>query len=68
MVCRMTLEVAEFHGEGKNQIIPICRIYNLQAARKRMQERNRFLVCDARSRDIDNLICAENKYHEIWAF
>jgi hypothetical protein len=68
MVCRMTLDVAEFHSEGKAQIMPICRFYNLRAARKRMQEKSKLVVDEVLSRDIDRLLRAENKYRDIWAF
>ena len=68
MVCRMTLDVAQGHGEEKAQIMPICRFYNLRAARKRMQERNKFVVDEALSRDIDCLLRAEEKYRKTWVF
>ena len=68
MVCRMTLDVAQCHGEGKAQIMPICGFYNLRAARKRMQERNRLDSDEAMSRDIDVLLRAEERYRETWTF
>ena len=68
MVCRMILDVAQWHGEEKDQVMPICCFYNLQAARKRMQERNELVIDEALSREIDNLLRAEEKYRKTWVF
>ena len=72
MVCRMTLDVAidvaQWHGEEKAQIMPICGFYNLRAARKRMQERNKLVIDEALSRDIDSLLRAEEIYRKTWVF
>ena len=68
MVCRITLDVADWHGEENAQILPICGFYNLRAARKRMQERNKTAVDEALSRDIDTILRAEEKYSKTWVF
>ena len=70
MMCRMTVEVAQWHGEEERaaQIKPICCYYNLWAARERLQERNRLDKDEAVSRDIHNLLRAEEKYRETWVF
>lgn len=68
MVCRMVLDVTQWHGEGKAPIMPICSYYTLRAARKRMQERNKLVVDEALSRDIDSLLSAEEEYLKTWVF
>ena len=68
MVCRMTLDVARLHGEEKTHIMPICCFYNLQAARKHMQQRNELVMNEALSRDIDILLRAEEIYRKTWTF
>lgn len=68
MVCRMMLDVVQSHGKEKAPIMPICCFYNLQAARKRMQERNNLVTGEAISRDIDSLLGAEEKYRKTWVF
>ena len=68
MVCRITLDVADWHGEENAQILPICGFYNLRAARKRMQERTKTAVDEALSRDIDTLLRAEENYSKTWVF
>ncbi len=68
MVCRMTLDVAQWHGEEKAQIMPICCFYNLRAVRKCMQERNKLVGDEVLSRDIDSLLRAEEKYRKTWVF
>ncbi len=68
MVCRMILDVAQLHGEEKAPIIPICSFYNLRAARKRRQERNKLVVDEGLSRDIDSLLGAEEEYLKTWVF
>lgn len=68
MVCRMTLEFAQWNGEGTVQIIALCGFYDLRAARKRMQERNRFVIDESLSRDIDSLLRAEENYRKAWIF
>lgn len=66
MVCRMVLDVAEWHGEESAPIIPICAFYNLRAARKHLQERNKLLMDEALSRSIDILLNAEEGYGKTW--
>lgn len=68
MVCRMMLDVVQRHGEVKAPIMPICCSYNLRAARKRMQERNKPVVDEALSRGIDSLLGAEEEYRKTWVF
>lgn len=68
MVCRMTLDVVEWHGEGQVPLMPICCFYNLRLARERMQERNRVVVDEGLSRDIDRLMRAEEQYRAAWVF
>ena len=68
MVCRMTLDIAQWHGEEKVQIMQICGFYNLRAARKRTQEQNKLVVNEALSVDIDRLLRAEEKYCKTWVF
>ena len=68
MVCRMVLDVTRWHGEGKAPITPICSFYTLRAARKRIQERNKLVVDEALSRDIDSLLGAEEEYRKTWVF
>lgn len=68
MVCRMILDVVQWHGEEKAPIMPICSFYNLRAARKRMQERNKLVVDEALSRDINSLLGAEEEYRKTWVF
>lgn len=68
MVCRMTLDVAKWHSEEEAQIMPICCLYNLRTAREHMQERNKIVIDKARSRDIDSLLRAEEKYCKTWVF
>lgn len=68
MVCRMILDVAQWHGEEKAPIMLICSFYNLRAARKRMQERNKLAVDEALSRDINSLLGAEEEYRKTWVF
>lgn len=64
--CRMILDVAQWHGEAKAPIMPICCFYNLRAAINRMQERNKLVVDEALSRDIDSLLGAEEEYRKTW--
>jgi len=64
----MTLDVAKWHGEEEIQVLPICCFYNLRAARQRMQERNKLIIDEALSRDIDSLLRAEEKYRKAWVF
>ena len=68
MVCRMVVDVAQLHDEEKAPIMPICSFYSLRAARKRMQERNKLVVDEALSRDIDSLLGAEEEYRKTWVF
>ncbi|MCJ1389927.1 hypothetical protein MMC18_002784 [Xylographa bjoerkii] len=68
MVCRMTLDVVLWLREGKSPIVPICCFYNLRAARKHMQERNKLVIDEALSRDVDNLLHAEETYCKTWVF
>lgn len=68
MVCRIILDVTQLHGEENDQIRPICCFYNLRAARKRMQERNKLVEDEALSHDIDSLLRAEEKYRKAWVF
>jgi hypothetical protein len=66
MICRMTLEVVEWYGEDKAQIMPISRFYGLRAARRCLQERNKLFIDEARSSDIDRLFRGEEVYCKIW--
>lgn len=64
MMCRMILDVEQWHGEEKARIMPICSFYILRAARKRIQERNQPVVDEALSRDIDSLLGAGMEYRK----
>lgn len=68
MVSRMVLDVAQLHGEEKAPTMPICCFYNLRAARKHIQQRNKLVGDDALSRDIDSLLGAEEEYRKTWVF
>lgn len=68
MVCRMILDVTQWNGEQKAPMMPICSFYNLRAARERLQERNKLVVDEALSRDVDSLLGAEEKYRKTWVF
>lgn len=70
MVCRMTLRFAKLYLETKEPtvLVPICSLYNLRAARKRMQEQNAIGGDDISSHDIDILLAAEEKYYKAWVF
>ena len=66
VVCRMVLDAAQWRGEKKGPMMPICAFYNLRAARTRMQERNKLFVDEARPHDIDSLLGAEEEYRKTW--
>ncbi|OCK73859.1 hypothetical protein K432DRAFT_430353 [Lepidopterella palustris CBS 459.81] len=66
--CRMMLDVVQLHDEDKAPIMPNCCFYNLRAARKCMQERNKLIMDEALSRDINSLLGAEEKYRKTWVF
>jgi len=66
MGCRMVLDVVHCYGEEKASTMPICSFYNLRAARQRMQERDRLVVDEALSRDLDSLLRAEDEYRKMW--
>ena len=68
MVCRLMLDVVQRHREENAPIMPICCFYNLRAARKRIQERNKLVMDEALSRDIGSLLGAEEKYRKTWVF
>jgi hypothetical protein len=68
MVCRMTVDVARWHSEEKAQIMPICCFYGLRASRKCLQERNKLVIDQVLSSDIDSLLRAEEKYYRTWVF
>ncbi|EXJ86814.1 hypothetical protein A1O3_03768 [Capronia epimyces CBS 606.96] len=68
MVCRWVLDVVKWQGEDKAMIMPICTFYNLRAATKRLQERNKHVVVELLSRVIDDLLGAQEAYHKTWVF
>lgn len=64
-LCRMVLDLVETQGQGTGPTMPICCFYNLQAARRCMQERKR-KVMDAETCDVEKLLRAEEGYRETW--
>ena len=68
-VCRLTRDVAHWHGQqGKAQILPVRCCYSLSAARVRMQEWNAVDAVEARSRDVQCLLYTEEIFREMRVF
>ena len=67
-VCRMTLDVVHSHRDARIPPMPICCYYSVHAARKCLQERNKLVMDEALSHNIDILWSAEEQYCNVWVF
>lgn len=67
-VCKMQVDFTDWQYEEKARMLPICCIYNIRAARDHMQERNRIVMDQTVSRELDRLSRAEDDYRKTLVF
>ena len=68
MTCQLIVDVSRYHLQTRMETLPICCYYNLRAAIKCLQERNKSIGSREVSRDIECLLQSQKIYSSKWLF